>query len=389
MEGRNQREMEDIAKRVQNVVSEMLESMKLGQLNQTVKETMGVALDEAREQIEQYKDKLENIRWRRKNIVGNTENFKKPLEIRINWKGKVSGVLFTVFGSIGTGIFGMLALVLLIVTLVSLPGPVGWYLTGLSGIFAVGFGGMLWKGILQNGRIGRLKQYVAELKQRGRTYCKVEDLSRSCGKSLGFVKKDLQKIIRMGMLPDARMDEQNSWLMLDEETYRQYELSQQSQLQRQEEEKRRESKEESALDIAIRQGEEYIKILDKLHESMPKEPVREKLLRLDAILERLFETLKKHPEQLDELEKFMEYYLPTTVKLVSTYQEFAFVEFPGDNIKGAKIEIEQTLDTINEAFEKLLDDMYEDTAFDVITDASVLQTMLAREGMSKSDFPRD
>ncbi len=193
----------------------------------------------------------------------------------------------------------------------------------------------------------------------------------------------------MGMLPDARMDEQNSWLMLDEETYRQYELSQQSQLQRQEEEKRRESKEESALDIAIRQGEEYIKILDKLHESMPKEPVREKLLRLDAILERLFETLKKHPEQLDELEKFMEYYLPTTVKLVSTYQEFAFVEFPGDNIKGAKIEIEQTLDTINEAFEKLLDDMYEDTAFDVITDASVLQTMLAREGMSKSDFPRD
>lgn len=181
MEGRNEREMEDIAKRVQNVVSEMLESMKLGQLNQTVKETMGVALDEAREQIEQYKDKLENIRWRRKNIVGNTENFKKPLEIRINWKGKVSGVLFTVFGSIGTGIFGMLALVLLIVTLVSLPGPVGWYLTGLSGIFAVGFGGMLWKGILQNGRIGRLKQYVAELKQRGRTYCKVEDLSRSCG----------------------------------------------------------------------------------------------------------------------------------------------------------------------------------------------------------------
>ena len=144
MEGRNEREMEDIAKRVQNVVSEMLESMKLGQLNQTVKETMGVALDEAREQIEQYKDKLENIRWRRKNIVGNTENFKKPLEIRINWKGKVSGVLFTVFGSIGTGIFGMLALVLLIVTLVSLPGPGGWYLTGLGGIVAVGGGGGCW-----------------------------------------------------------------------------------------------------------------------------------------------------------------------------------------------------------------------------------------------------
>lgn len=62
------------------------------------------------------------------------------------------------------------------------------------------------------------------------------------------------------------------------------------------------------------------------------------------------------------------------------------MEFPGENIREAKKEIRQTLDTINGAFEKLLDDMYQDTAFDVMTDASVLQSMLAREGMTDGDF---
>ena len=129
--------------------------------------------------------------------------------------------------------------------------------------------------------------------------------------------------------------------------------------------------------------------LDKLRQSIPEGAVREKLLRLDRILEKLFETLKKHPDQLDEMEKFMEYYLPTTVKLVSTYQEFAAVEFPGENITEAKEEIEEALDTINSAFEKFLDDLYEDAALDIITDASVLKTMLAKEGMTEeSDFPR-
>ena len=117
--------------------------------------------------------------------------------------------------------------------------------------------------------------------------------------------------------------------------------------------------------------------------------MRDKLLRLKAVLLHLFETLEKHPEQLDEMEKFMEYYLPTTVKMAETYREFAAVRFPGENIKEAKTEILQAMDTINGAFEKLLDDLDEDAAFDVITDASVLKSMLAREGMTEGDFIRN
>ena len=183
--------------------------------------------------------------------------------------------------------------------------------------------------------------------------------------------------------------------MLDEETYRQYELSlkamEQKKIQKEQEKRAAASQVQSGtadspVEDAIRQGAEYMAALDQVQDSLTEEDVREKLVRLDTVLESLFDTLRKHPEQLSEMERFMEYYLPTTMKLVTTYHEFSMVEFPGENIRDAKKEIRQTLDTINRAFEKLLDDMYQDTAFDVMTDASALQSMLAREGMTDGDF---
>lgn len=84
----------------------------------------------------------------------------------------------------------------------------------------------------------------------------------------------------------------------------------------------------------------------------------------------------------------MDYYLPTTVKLVTAYRDFDRIEIEGDNIVSAKHEIEETLDTINLAFERLLDDLYQDAAIDITTDASVLQTMLKKDGFAESDFSK-
>ena len=58
----------------------------------------------------------------------------------------------------------------------------------------------------------------------------------------------------------------------------------------------------------------------------------------------------------------------------------------GENILSSKKEIEDTLDTLNMAFEKLLDDLFQDTAWDVSSDISVLKTMLAQEGLTENDF---
>ena len=100
--------------------------------------------------------------------------------------------------------------------------------------------------------------------------------------------------------------------------------------------------------------------------------------------------MERNPRQLSEINKFMEYYLPTTLKLVTAYKEFDLQPVQGENIRSAKKEIETTLDTINHAFEVLLDSLFEDAAMDIATDISVLETMLAQEGLTKRNFnPND
>ena len=79
----------------------------------------------------------------------------------------------------------------------------------------------------------------------------------------------------------------------------------------------------------------------------------------------------------------MDHYLPMTVKLLRAYADMDAQPIQGDTIRSSKREIEETLDTLNLAFEKLLDSIFEDTALDVSSDISVLQTLLAQEGLTE------
>ena len=88
-------------------------------------------------------------------------------------------------------------------------------------------------------------------------------------------------------------------------------------------------------------------------------------------------------------DKLMNYYLPTTIKLLQSYSEFDDISAPGEDVIKAKAEIEKTVDIINEAFTELLNKLFQATVFDVTTDAQVLQTMLAKEGLTKNDFSED
>ena len=81
----------------------------------------------------------------------------------------------------------------------------------------------------------------------------------------------------------------------------------------------------------------------------------------------------------------MDYYLPMTVKLLTAYADMDAQPIQGQNIQASKREIEETLDTLNMAFENLLDDLFRDTALDVSSDITVLQTLLAQEGLT-DDF---
>lgn len=136
------------------------------------------------------------------------------------------------------------------------------------------------------------------------------------------------------------------------------------------------------LDTMIAEGESCIKRLRQMNENIPGEEISLKLFRLEGLLKDIFERLKEHPEQKGQMHKFMDYYLPMTLKLVGAYEEFDSLSVQGDDIVEAKHEIERTLDTINDAFSELLNRLFKDAAFDAATDAQVLQTMLAKEGLT-------
>lgn len=135
-------------------------------------------------------------------------------------------------------------------------------------------------------------------------------------------------------------------------------------------------------------GNEYLKKIHESNDAIPGVEISVKISRMELIVEKIFERAQKHPEIIPDLKKMMDYYLPMTVKLLDAYEEMDTQPVQGENIQSSKREIEDTLDTLNQAFEKLLDSVFQDTAWDVSTDISVLHTLLAQEGLTEDDFAR-
>ena len=136
----------------------------------------------------------------------------------------------------------------------------------------------------------------------------------------------------------------------------------------------------------LSEGREYIRKIRKSNDAIPGEEISAKIYRLEMLVARIFQQAEAHPENISDLRRLMEYYLPTTMKLLDAYEELDGQPVQGENITASKKEIENTLDTLNLAFEKLLDNLFQDRAWDVSADISVLEAMLAQEGLTKDDF---
>lgn len=423
------RDFSNLGDQIRDSVQNAIDTMDFRQLNRTISDTVNFALDEARSQLvkgvgyshEQLRRKKVRVEgseesWvskeggegpgyrafqtsHNRNEMTGLEQAAAPREdmVRLKQPGRVAGILYTVFGSIGLGIILLVLLCVWIVALVVK--PVIWAVAGASVFLLItggGFGVMLRSGISMRERLKRARIY---LKQAGkRMYCSIEELAGDMGRSREFVVKDIQKMIEQGIFPEAHLDEQKTCLILNDATYKQY-LECQKALKEREREKALEednankkgaveeaSQTSRELEQMMAEGRNYLRILKEANDAIPGEVISRKISLLEDVIRRIFESVSKHPEQMEEMGRFMEYYLPTTVKLVSAYRDFDSVGTKGNNIASAKAEIEDTLDTINQAFERLLDDLYQDAALDITTDASVLQTMLKKDGWAESDF---
>jgi len=140
-----------------------------------------------------------------------------------------------------------------------------------------------------------------------------------------------------------------------------------------------------------RQIEEGREILDRIaahNDALPDPVISEKLKRMTDAGEAIFSALEKDVGRASQVRRFMNYYLPTTEKLMAGYRELEASPAKGENIINAMKAVENSLTMIAEAFEKQLDSLYRDQSYDMETEVSALETILASEGLVKKTKDR-
>ena len=303
--------------------------------------------------------------------------------------GSISGIVCIVFGTIGISIYGLSVLTFSVMKVF------------LSSIFVVGNGifiilflfflvslGLLLKGISLRKRVKRFNKYVRFMENN--TYISIEELSKLTKEKERFLLKDLGKMIDVGMFLQGHIDDEKTYFILNDEVYNDYLNLKKQQIAKENNDKKLKEKidnfEKEDAKPTIKIGRDYIEQIKTVRNHLYKEDISMELDKLGNISEQILNQVEKNPEKAQEVNKFIDHYLPITIKLINSYEELNNQVIQGDNIKNAKIEIEKSIDLINKAFENLLDDLFEDVVLDISTDISVLKTLFKQEGLGEEDF---
>ena len=234
-------------------------------------------------------------------------------------------------------------------------------------------------------RIKRFRAYVAALGKK--SYIDLDDLSEKTGKSKRALKKDLKDMIKRQYFLQGHLDEEEENLIVSNETFQEY-LKLQEQMKQKEAEAEKLAEDgfdEEGREI-VRQGEYYLNKIKEANDNLPGEVISAKLYELENVINRILEEVRKQPESAGELRKLMNYYLPTTWKLLDAYQEVENQPVKTQQMIETEKEIEETLDTINDAFKRLLDQLFMKKAWDISTDISALNSMLVQEGLKDGEY---
>lgn len=389
----NNQDWEALGRNIQEIIDQAINSQDYRTLNQNITRTVNHAIDVGGEAVRRAVD----------NAARAADNASRTVQVRQKPKiieepqtlpalygstdGKTAvGIVKIVGGSLLSccGFLGFLATVILAAV------------TGVSGVPAVfglvGLGGgvgLIVGGVRGLERVSRFKKYCKTLGRN--THCSLEKLARTVGKNVKFVRKELVKMIDDGLFLEGHLDREEANLITSHETYRHYEQSRLALEARKKEEQRLEAA-KPAADPRVREvlerGNAFIAEIRRCNDAIPGQEISGKISRMELIVRRIFERAQAHPEIVPDLKKLMDYYLPMTVKLLNAYAEMDAQPVQGETIRSSKKEIEDTLDTLNLAFEKLLDSVFEDTAMDVSSDISVLNTLLAQEGLTDDELSK-
>ena len=246
------------------------------------------------------------------------------------------------------------------------------FVTGLSvGIPAVSFSffavtlffvGMIIGGVERGRTRDRYLNYLAYIGANREV--SLAPMAASFGVSVQKLCKDLRKMLTEGILPTGYLDLAAGKLYLTEMGYRAPEPEPQPK------------------PVTEEQEDDILRQIRKVNDDIPDRVMSAKIDRIEELTGRILAYGKAHPEKAGQLRSFLNYYLPTTLKILRAYAQLDAQGIEGENISAAKARIEGMMDQVVVGFEKQLDKLFQDEAMDIHTDVQVLENMLKKDGLS-------
>jgi len=140
------------------------------------------------------------------------------------------------------------------------------------------------------------------------------------------------------------------------------------------------------LDAILKQGTQAVEKIQQLNDEIPDFKLSAQIKQIEVLTEKIFAYVKEHPQDVRQIRQFLNYYLPTTIKLLEQYVVLQNQGMRMGNIDEGMKKIEEMLDKIIAAFQRQLDSLFESSVVDITADIQVMEQMMASEGLTGRDF---
>ena len=141
---------------------------------------------------------------------------------------------------------------------------------------------------------------------------------------------------------------------------------------------------DAAVDSLVEKGQEMLAQIRQENDLIPDVELSAQMNQLDDVANRIFHTVAEKPQKAPQIRRFMDYYLPTTLKMLSGYRKMDERQVAGKEAQETRTQIRQAMDTVLKAFDKQLNALYQDDMLDLSTDIDVMETMLRQDGLIDS-----
>ena len=143
------------------------------------------------------------------------------------------------------------------------------------------------------------------------------------------------------------------------------------------------------IDALVKERQRAVSEMRRLNENIADETISAQIEHLEEVTGKIIDQVVAQPKKLPQIRRFMDYYLPTTLKILNAYDRMDSAGISGSNIDATKEKVEKMMETITQAYDKQLDALFGEEALDISTDITVMENLLASEGLGGMNMNSD